>query len=111
MVKVKRNEKIMEVPNSVFENKMKANGWELVTGKESKKSVEANETVENESSPADESFSDEEWEEAESDVEEKPLSMLSTEELKELADKKGIDISGLKSDKQIREAIRKADKQ
>lgn len=115
MITIIKNGKTTKVSKSAFENFYKGAGWvekdsDVVSVDYSNKRIEKikevrqQETVEE---PVEEDESDEDWEAAmqEDDVE-KPLSEMNNYELKQKAESLGIDISGLKSNKEIREAIR-----
>lgn len=98
---VKKGKATKLVNESVYENYLKNAGW-VVEGEEIKSEPIQNEVPEE----IEEEYSDEEWDEDE-EVE-KPISEMNNEELKEKAISMGIDISSLKSNKQLREAIKAA---
>lgn len=91
MIKIVRGDKQWEVPKTTYEHKYKKNGW-----------VPLGEEVQAEEEPESEDGWDDE-------PEEKPLSALSNTELKERAEALGIDGAKMSS-KQLREAIRSAQK-
>lgn len=117
MITITKNGKTTKVTKAAFENFYKGAGWvekdsDVISVEidnkrvEKVKEVRQQEIVEDLDSD-EEDNSDEDWEAAmqEDDVE-KPLSEMNNHELKEKAESMGIDVSGLKSNKELREAIR-----
>jgi hypothetical protein len=119
-IKVKKGKKIISIPRATYEKQFKAAGWEEVYP-EPVKNVEDNVEAKEEpveSSDDSDNESDEDWDEAVAEAEaeeedrlqellEKPISDLTPDEVRAVADAKGIDTKG-KNIKQIREAIRKS---
>ena len=108
-VEIKKKNKKLIVTDSAFNNFYKNAGWELSSPSQaSKKEVVEDvkkEEVENTEQELDEI--EEDWDSIEDDEEvSKPISEMNNAELKEYATKLGIDISGLSSNKQLREAIK-----
>ena len=108
-VEIKKKNKKSVVTDSAFNNFYKNAGWELSSPSQaSKKEVVEDvkkEEVENTEQEPDEI--EEDWDSIEDDEEvSKPISEMNNAELKEYATKLGIDISGLSSNKQLREAIK-----
>lgn len=108
MVKIAKGNKVKTTSFSSFENFYKNSGWELVEGS-SNKTEEVKPAKKVKEPEIIDEPTDDEWEDAMDDEEvEKPLSEMNNAELKEYAAKYGIDITGLNSNKQIREAIKAA---
>lgn len=120
-IKVKKEgkEKPMLIPEKALPQFEKA-GWKPMGEKKVNKPIKEEEAVENqnellqEEEAAEDEWDDSEWEEEseqeENELEEKPLSEMNNKELREFAEMKGIDVSGLTSNKQLREAISKANR-
>ncbi len=113
MITITKNGKTTKVSRSAFENFYKGAGWvemesDSVSVDYSNKRVEKiKEVRKEESAIEDEDESDEDWEAAmQEDEVEKPLSEMNNHELRNKAESMGIDVSGLKSNKELREAIR-----
>lgn len=91
----KGTEKVLTIPKSAYDNFYKGAGWQFdsATAKTSKTSLE-----------------EDEWAGYDENEEEitKPLSEMNRAELEEYAAKLGVDLSGLTSNKQYREAIKAA---
>lgn len=100
-IEITKNGKKVEVSKTAFDNFFKNHGW--VECKNSaqpvsnKKEVNKVEEIE------------EDWGEIESDEDiEKPLSEMNRNELLALAEKLGVDVSGLSKNSQLRDAIKAA---
>lgn len=104
MIKIVKGDKQWEVPKTTYERKYKKNGW-VPLGEEAQ-AEEESEAVVSKGSESEESESEDGWDD---EPEEKPLSALSNTELKERAEALGIDGAKMSS-KQLREAIRSAQK-
>ena len=109
-VKVKKGNKQSKVPSGSVKQYLAA-GWELV--EQTKEKPAAEEAVEESLGQDDSEWDDSEWEEEDEDsrlqeLEEKPLSEMNNKELREYAELKGVNLVGLTSNKQIREAISSA---
>ena len=112
MIKIAKGNLVNTVPNSAFDNFFKSQGWEMVEGdyspsipiveEEQKEVVEEQEQIEENS--------DDEWDEVIDELKdeevEKPLSEMNKEELVNKANSLGMDITGLTTNKQLREAIK-----
>lgn len=122
MVVIVKGDKKLTVPTSAYNNYYKNAGWIIRNGKKQEKELEDNnsvekeekeviddvteETEENSNEDADGS-DDEDWDSVMEDEEvEKPLSEMNRQELEDKAASLGVDITGLSTNKQIREAIR-----
>lgn len=105
MVKIKKGTKAREVPLASFQNYYKNSGWELCDEVSAKKAVEPNVDVQESN---EDSVSDSDWDEAMEDEVEKPLSEMNKAELEALANKLGVSLVGLSTNKQMREAIKAA---
>lgn len=115
MIKIRKGSKTLMIPAGAYDTIYAPAGWERAekpntTEKSVEKPQEPDETPESlEEEP------EEELEEEEEDVEyvdpeelnEKPLEELDFEELKILAEYLDINIKGLKSKKEVRDAIKK----
>lgn len=101
MVTIKKGNKTRNVSFSVFRNYFQSSGWEV---------VDKNKLIENEVSNVDESkeeeFSDEIWDSVE--AEDKTVEEMNGDELRSYAKTLGLDISGLNSNRKIRDAIKNA---
>ena len=112
-VKVKKDNKQSKVPSGSVKQYLAA-GWELVEEADKKPAAkEVKEESIGEETQDDSEWDDAEWEEEDEDsrleeLEEKPLSEMNNKELREYADLKGVNLVGLTSNKQIREAISSA---
>lgn len=102
MLLIGKENKKLKVTNKSFDNFYKSHGWEVIKeyGKSSKKS-----SKKEEDEWGDISKQEDEWEDVDEDVR-KPLSEMNRQELEEYAAELGVDLSGLTSNKQIREAIK-----
>lgn len=95
-VKIHKDEKTLIVSEGAFNSYYKNSGWVV---EEDKKANDV--AVESQGS------FDEDWDSIiEDDEPTKPLSEMNGRELREFAESKGIDLTGLSSNKQIREAIK-----
>lgn len=103
MVVIKKGTNRLKVTNSAYKNFYQYAGW-VVEEEKTKKKEKPQPEVNNDE------VSDEEWDEAMSDDEEptKPLSEMNRAELEELAKELGVNLAGLSTNKQIREAIKAA---
>lgn len=104
--KVAGNEvKILIVPASAFDNFYKGAGWTLADEEERRE-----EEVLDEEELVDEGDASEEdeWADVVEDEVEKPLSEMNRSELEAKALSLGVDLTGLTSNKQYREAIKAA---
>ena len=119
MIKIRKGSKTMVIPAGAYEPIYAPSGWEI-DGKKPENSPEKATPETPEKAPVDEpSESPEEVEteelEEDEDVEyvdpeelnEKPIEELDFEELKILAEYLGVNIKGLKSKKEVLEAIKK----
>lgn len=115
MIKIRKGSKTLVIPAGAYDTIYAPAGWERADG--TKKSVKEPQKVEKTPEPLEESEEEfeEELDEEDEDVEyvdpeelnEKPLEELDFEELKILAEYLDIDVKGLKSKKDVREAIKK----
>lgn len=103
-VKIFKGSKEKLVPKSSFDNFYKNSGWSLGEAVETSKEEIKEEPIQEE---VDET-TDDEWDEAIDEEVEKPLSEMNNTELIQYAADNNIDITGLKGNKQIREAIKAA---
>ena len=89
--------RVLTVPTSAYDNFYKGAGWRIVSSAVSKTVLNVAEEVD-------------EWDGYDDSEEEitKPLSEMNRTELEEYAAKLGVDLSGLTSNKQYREAIKSA---
>lgn len=88
MVSIVKGSKTLSVTRSAYDNFYKRNGWGLSEGY------------------SESSESGDEWDDVLNEENEKSLSEMNNAELREKAEAMGIDITGLTSNKQIRERIR-----
>lgn len=116
MIKIRKGSKTLLIPAGAYDTIYAPAGWEKEDN--TAKAVEEPQKVEETPEPLEdvpEEESDEELDEEGEDVEyvdpeelnEKPLEELDFEELKILAEYLGINTKGLKSKKEVREAIKK----
>lgn len=109
MVKIKKGKLTLTVPAGAVRKYISA-GWELANGsKLTRKSVTPTLTdpMENGGQSEDEETSDEDVEYVDpEELAQKPLNELDREELRILAEFKGIDVSEITSTKQLRAALR-----
>ena len=109
-IEIKKGNKTKKVSMSMFHNYYENAGWKVSSNSE----IEANEAEdaavdETNEVDNDEANSEDEWDELEDEEDfEKPISEMNNAELKQYAAEHNIDISGLNSNKQIREAIKAA---
>lgn len=109
MVTIEKNGNTLLVTMGAYKNFYKSMGYTLLEAEEVRKvlpaSKEVNVTNDYEEDPMSntESYEDE----TSDDMEEKPLSEMSFNELKEYADRLGINTNGVSSKKELRIAIRK----
>lgn len=109
MIKITNGSEVYQVTNGAYETVYRPMGFVPVDGVV----VEDNATVD------EESVSDEEWTEAESDVDEdaawceelkkKPIGQWNKSEVKRYAEIRGIDITGTKSINEAKDRIKAAD--
>lgn len=100
MLLIGKGKKKLKVTDKAYDNFYKNSGWEVLKQLGTKVKKPVKETVESEV---------DEWEGVEDDSEvKKPLSEMNRQELEEYAAELGVDLSGLTSNKQIREAIKAA---
>ena len=109
MVKIAKGNLVNTVPKSAFDNFFKSQGWEMVEGDYAPsipivEEKEVEEVVEEQEENSDEW--DEVMDELKDDEVEKPLSDMNKEELISKANSLGMDITGLNTNKQLREAIK-----
>lgn len=113
MVKIAKGNLVNYVPKSAFDNYFKSQGWEKVEGDntpsipiEEVKEEATEQVVEN----SYEEINDDEWDKALDEFNdeevEKPLSDMNKEELINKANSLGMDVTGLNTNKQLREAIK-----
>lgn len=95
MILVQKGQKRSYVPKSFFHQILASQGWKEVHGNYHDLGME---------SPSEDD-SDVDYDEEEDDEEERPLSQMSFEELKFMAENMGIDIEGIRSKKELRNAI------
>lgn len=101
MVTIRKGKKEVRTTESAYENFFANNGWEKVeSNKTHKRTERKSEPSDNEASTSDE------WGDWSEEEPSKPLSEMNRSELEEYATKLGIDLTGLGSNKQIREAIK-----
>ena len=110
MVEIIKGSRKMTIPSGAYETYASA-GWELGTEPKKEQAKPAAEKKKPEKAKAEPEPEVEEVEEDviyidPEDLLEKPLEELDFEELKILAEYKGIDIKGMKSSKMLREAIK-----
>ena len=110
MVRIAKGNLVNTVPKSSFDNFFKSQGWVIVEGDYTPSIPIVEEKVEEEVKEQVEENSDDEWDEVidelkDEDVE-KPLSDMNKEELIAKANSLGMDITGLNTNKQLREAIK-----
>ena len=119
MIKIRKGSKTLLIPAGAYDTIYAPAGWEKEDNtakavEEPQKVEETPEPLEDDSEEVEET-SEEELDEEGEDVEyvdpeelnEKPLEELDFEELKILAEYLGVNIKGLKSKKEVREAIKK----
>lgn len=99
MVIISKGEKKLKVTKSAYKNFYKHAGWVV-----EKEKVKVQSVIDTDDT------SDEEWDEVMADDEEptKPLSEMNRAELEEAAKELGVNLVGLSTNKQIREAIKAA---
>lgn len=100
-VEIKKGNKIVSTTEAAYSNFFKSNGWKLVKNLQPK--LAKNETKE------EEPVADNEWDEVieeEANEIQKPLSEMNRNELIELANSLGVDVSNLNKNAQLREAIK-----
>lgn len=106
-IEIIKDGELKKVSKSAFKNFFENAGW--VESNESTQPIVSNEkqmTEENiDEEIADEEIADEAWDD---DIDEKPLSEMNRNELISLADRLGVDISGMSKNAQIRDAIKSA---
>lgn len=96
MVVIKKGKKTAKVTKSAYKNFFKGHGW-LIDDSGVNEDIKTNESIED--------TSDEDWDEVMEEVE-KPLSEMNKQELEIKAASLGVNINGLTTNKQIRDAIR-----
>lgn len=100
MVIINKGEKKLRVTNKAYDNFYKNSGWAIVKqlGTNKKADVKKPEKEEQD-----------EWDNVDEDSDaRKPLSDMNRQELEEYAAELGVDLTGLTSNKQFREAIKAA---
>lgn len=109
MVKIAKGNLVNTVPKSAFDNFFKSQGWEMVEG-DYTPSIPIVEEKEVEEVAEEQEENSDEWDEVmdelKDDEVEKPLSDMNKEELISKANSLGMDITGLNTNKQLREAIK-----
>lgn len=116
MIRIVKGNLVNTVSKSAFNNYFKSQGWDIVKGddippipvlEEEKVIEEPVETIEAEEVIEDDS---DEWndvlEELQDEEIEKPLSEMNKKELMEKAQSLGVNVKGLETNKQLREAIK-----
>ena len=107
MVQIKKDALKLKVTNSAYKNFYKDAGWDLVDAAEEHgewAEAEAEEWAEAEEHGEWAEAEEEEWAEAEGVT--KPLSEMNRSELEAYAAQLNVDLTGLSSNKQYREAIK-----
>lgn len=100
MVIISKEEKKLRVTNKAYDNFYKNSGWTIV------KQLGANKKVDVKKLEKEEQ---DEWDNVDEDSDaRKPLSDMNRQELEEYAAELGVDLTGLTSNKQFREAIKAA---
>lgn len=104
MLRIVKGKRTLKVTDKAYENFYKNNGWEiekrLGTGKAS---------ASNSKKPkVEETETEDEWAGIEDEEVRKPLSEMNRQELEQYAAELGVDLTGLSSNKQYREAIKAA---
>lgn len=100
MVIIGKGKKKLRVTNKAYKNFYENSGWTIV------KQLGANKKSDVRKSEKEES---DEWNNADEDSDaRKPLSEMNRQELEEYAAELGVDLTGLTSNKQFREAIKAA---
>lgn len=110
MIKIMKGSRTLTIPAGAYESMYAPNGWELVgtkkkTEKKSKEEPKSELEVTEEPEEVTEDEEDVEYVDPE-ELLEKPLEELDFEELKILAEYLDISTKGLKSKKEVREAIK-----
>lgn len=104
MIKICKGEgndkKVLKVPEAAYNNFYKGAGWRREDG--------VSDVVESEESPDEDEWSGYDDEEENDEEIMKPLSEMNRSELEAYAAKLGVDLTGLTSNKQYREAIKAA---
>ena len=108
MIKIVKGNQTLTVSNAAYDNFFKGQGWEVASGKSKKDKKENAPVSGNEVVDATESSDEQEWDDQEWNDEEvtKPISEMNREELIEYAKRNKINIEGLNSTKQIRDAVK-----
>lgn len=100
MVIIGKGKKKLRVTNKAYDNFYKNSGWTIV------KQLGANKKADTKKPEKEEQ---DEWDNVDEDSDaRKPLSDMNRQELEEYAAELGVDITGLTSNKQLREAIKAA---
>lgn len=109
MVTIKRGEHTLVVTMGAYKSLYKSMGYVLTGAREDSRSSSAPVRVTTDPDYDEDCVSEPESyeEEVNDDMEEKPLSEMSFKELKDYADRLGINTNGVSSKKEIRMAIRK----
>lgn len=110
IVRITKNDKILRVSESSFKNYYKDFGWSVILtepAKEDNKIIEEKEeeTIESQYNEVVNS-SDEDWDSIDEEID-RPLSEMNKEELKALAERKGIDVSNINKVGQLRSILAK----
>lgn len=114
MVEIRKGSLTLKVPKSSFEKKFSKVGWHLSSESKSDDTVQAEANTQPDTAkdlvadvdePQDDEDEDVEYVDPE-ELEQKPLEELDKDELRILAEYKGIDISKLNTIKQLRTALR-----
>lgn len=114
MIKIMKGSRTLTIPSGAYESMYAPCGWEVVgtkkkTEKKSKKEFESEPEVEvtEESEESEEAETEEDVEYVDpEELLEKPIEELDFEELKIVADYLDINTKGLKTKKEVREAIK-----
>lgn len=111
LIRIYKGKKSLQIPSGAYKYQYAPYGWTLDRENEIKNTeVETSQPDEEKEESGYENEASEVEEEQESfdieDLEEKPLSELTVPELRELAEHKGVDVTGLTSAKKLREAIK-----
>jgi hypothetical protein len=124
-IKVKKGKKIISVPRKTYERQFRDAGWveippideNIAEEKEAVKTVKSEKQNDEEPSEDTDTESEEDWDEVEAEMAEaeekmqelleKPVGELTPDEVKIVAEEKGIETKG-KNIKQLREALKKA---
>jgi hypothetical protein len=108
MIKIYKGDRVLNVTKAAYDNYYLNSGWQLKKTVEN--STEASENIINETveETVEQPIEHDEWEEAVNETVEveKPLSEMNRDELTNKAISMGLDISGVTSNKQLRELIK-----